>query len=271
LRVTVQDEDGKLLEAEVGLEGPELRVGNTLNGVFALDGLAPGTYAVRVSRPDYETGATVVNVVAGQVVSVTVVLTQPETRLTIITLDYQSGQRLPGTIVFWPGQPTEQTVDNAGGEYSTLIQPGTVTFTAVAENHESVLTTVEVAKAKVNIVTVRLRKKIQTKGRIFFEFDSAQLRPESFEVLDDVARQVVEQNVKRMVIEGHCSSEGTDEYNMALSRRRADSVRDYLVARGVESDILIIRAYGEMRPIATNETEEGRERNRRVEFIIEEE
>lgn len=271
LRVVAQNAEGQLLEAEVGLEGPELRIGNTVNGRLTMTDLAPGTYRVRVSRPDYETGMGEVNVNAGRIAALTIVLQRPETRLIIIVLDDHSGQRIPGSIVFWPGQAGEATAPNPSGEYSSPTQPGPVCFTAAAEDHESVMTTVQVEPNRVTTITVRLRKKIAKKGRIFFDLNSAELRTESHAVLDDVAVKIKEMQAKKVIIEGHCSDEGSDEYNLDLSRQRAQTVRDYLVARGVDTQILEIQAFGESRPIAANESEEGRERNRRVEFIIVEE
>jgi OOP family OmpA-OmpF porin len=70
-------------------------------------------------------------------------------------------------------------------------------------------------------------------------------------------------------IEGHTDSIGTDEYNLGLSQRRADAVRDYLVASGISPDMIVSTiGVGKANPIASNDTEEGRSRNRRVEIII---
>lgn len=271
LRVVVQDENGNRLEAEVGLEGPELRIGNTTNGSFAQGELSPGNYVVRASRPDFETGVTEANVQAGRVATVTVVMRPLETKLTVVVLDHDSGQRLPGAVIFYPGQPGESIVDNPSGELTMVFSAGPVTLTATAPDHESVMTSAIVEANKITTLTIRLRRMIAKKGRIFFDLDSATLRPESFDVLDDVARKINEIKPKRVIVEGHCSSEGTDEYNMKLSRERAETVRDYLALRGVAKAILVVQPFGESRPIATNETEEGRERNRRVEFILVEE
>ncbi len=271
LRVIVQDTGGHKLEAEVALEGPELRVGTTSDGLFALTDLSPGSYAVRVSRPDYQTATATVHVTAGQVATVTITLEKPETRLTVIVVDHDSETRLAGTLIFHPGADDETTALSPGGEISIPALPGPLTFTAVAEGHEAVMTTVDVVEGKVNTTTVRLRRILAKKGRIYFDLDSAKLRPESFDTLDDIAAQIKKLKPKKLVVEGHCSDEGTDEYNLKLSQARAESVRDYLVKRGVSKATIEIMAFGESRPIATNETEEGRERNRRVEFIIVEE
>lgn len=270
LRVMVQDQAGQPLEAEIGLEGPELRVGSTANGVFALNNLSPGTYHVRASRPDYETGMAQVVVTPGKIAGITVVLYQPPTELTIIVLDKDNGQHLDSEIVINPGQADENIIPNPGGEYSIETEPGKVTFTAAAEGYEAVMTTAQAEPHKNVTVTVMLRKKIEQTGRIFFAYDSAELRPESNPALDNVVAKIKMLKPARLIIEGHCSGEGTEEYNLDLSRKRAETVREYLIGKGVSQNILEVQAFGKSRPIATNDTEEGRERNRRVEFIIEE-
>ena len=71
-----------------------------------------------------------------------------------------------------------------------------------------------------------------------------------------------------VVIEGHTDSEGADTYNQTLSENRANSVKEWLVNAGIDSSRLQIIGYGEGKPVATNETDEGRSKNRRVEIII---
>ena len=111
-------------------------------------------------------------------------------------------------------------------------------------------------------------KKIITK-KIHFEFDKAVIRPVSFRILDGVVDLLKEsRGISKVRVEGHTDSKGSDAYNMRLSQRRANAVRDYLIARGIEADRLVAVGYGESRPVDTNDTPEGRARNRRVEFTI---
>lgn len=113
------------------------------------------------------------------------------------------------------------------------------------------------------------KKKIIITKKIHFEFDKAVIRPISFRILDAVV-DILKQNsdIRKVRVEGHCDYKGSDAYNMKLSQRRANAVRDYLMAHGVEGDRLVAVGYGESRPVASNETAEGRARNRRVEFVI---
>jgi len=112
-------------------------------------------------------------------------------------------------------------------------------------------------------------KKIEILEKVQFEVDQAVLKPESYQLLNDVA-QVIKENpqIKRINIEGHASIEGGDWHNLDLSDRRAKAVRDYLIQQNVDQSKLIGTGYGSSRPIADNNTQEGRERNRRVEFNV---
>jgi OOP family OmpA-OmpF porin len=101
-----------------------------------------------------------------------------------------------------------------------------------------------------------------------FDFDKATLRPEAMVVLDEAAALL--EKHERVVIEvaGHTDSVGSEEYNQGLSERRANAVRDYLTSKGVKASRLTARGYGESMPIASNDTDEGRAENRRVEMIV---
>jgi OmpA-OmpF porin, OOP family len=103
---------------------------------------------------------------------------------------------------------------------------------------------------------------------VYFMFDSARITPEGVATLDESIGVLRSRPALVLNLQGHASSEGTDEYNLALSQRRANAVQDYLVSNGISGDRLETTGYGESRPDATNATEEGREKNRRVEFII---
>jgi len=100
---------------------------------------------------------------------------------------------------------------------------------------------------------------------IQFEFDSSVLKTSSYPVLDATSADL-RAGSGTVTLAGYASSEGTAAHNMRLSRDRANSVKTYLVNSGVDAKRLKIKAYGETHPIADNSTEEGRIKNRRVEF-----
>ncbi len=100
---------------------------------------------------------------------------------------------------------------------------------------------------------------------IQFEVNKADLRRSSYPVLDEIAGALKAQPGLNIEIQGHTDSTGAHDYNVGLSRRRAQSVKAYMVSKGIESGRMTTKGYGPDRPIASNTTKEGRARNRRVE------
>jgi OOP family OmpA-OmpF porin len=108
-------------------------------------------------------------------------------------------------------------------------------------------------------------KPVVLKG-VNFEFNKARLTPNAKTVLDQVAASLTERPDVKVEVAGHCDSKGSDAYNHKLSHSRAEAVMQYLISKGVPAGQLTAKGYGETMPIATNDTEEGRELNRRVEL-----
>jgi outer membrane protein OmpA-like peptidoglycan-associated protein len=100
---------------------------------------------------------------------------------------------------------------------------------------------------------------------INFDFDSAVIRPESSAVVGSLYDGLAAESLRKIAIEGHTSSEGTDDYNLRLSERRAQAVVDDLVRRGLAAARVTAVGRGESQPIASNDDESGRSLNRRVE------
>ncbi len=105
-------------------------------------------------------------------------------------------------------------------------------------------------------------------NNIFFEFGKADLKPESFPELDRVVKLLTMNPTIVLEIAGHTDNVGSDESNQKLSSDRAKAVLDYLLSKGVKKSSLSSAGYGKTIPVATNDTEEGRQLNRRVEFKI---
>lgn len=103
---------------------------------------------------------------------------------------------------------------------------------------------------------------------ILFDFDSAMLKLESQDNLKKMADVLVGYPDTDIIIAGHTDSQGSENYNQKLSERRAVSVRNYLVDMGVDAVRLRTVGHGEMKPVSSNETEDGRRNNRRVELEI---
>jgi len=120
---------------------------------------------------------------------------------------------------------------------------------------------------KYNLVVVT-EKKIELKQTVFFDFNKASIKSVSFALLNEVAQAMADNPKIKVEVQGHTDSVGNDAFNLKLSQSRAESVRTYLIKRGVSSDRMVPKGYGENVPIADNRTEAGRSQNRRVEFVI---
>jgi OOP family OmpA-OmpF porin len=102
----------------------------------------------------------------------------------------------------------------------------------------------------------------------FFDFDKSVLKPEGRAKLDDLVSKIQGINLEVIIAVGHTDSVGTDAYNQRLSVRRSESVKAYLVSKGIERNRVYTEGKGEKQPVADNRTSEGRAKNRRVEIEV---
>jgi OOP family OmpA-OmpF porin len=110
---------------------------------------------------------------------------------------------------------------------------------------------------------------INFSGRVQFETDSDEIKPESFAELNLAASTIKSNDVLKLIeVQGHTDNRGSDSYNEALSQRRAESVRRYLIEQGVDGDRLRAKGYGESEPVDRDETEAAWAKNRRVVFVV---
>jgi outer membrane protein OmpA-like peptidoglycan-associated protein len=135
-------------------------------------------------------------------------------------------------------------------------------------NHGEVINGFEDEDGCPDDIPAELKKFTGAIPDINFKSASDELLTSSFPILNQAADVLAQFPGVRMEIQGHASSEGDDAYNLELSQKRAESVVRYLVGRGIDRLRLTARGYGETQPIDTNHTEDGRKRNRRVEFQI---
>jgi len=105
-------------------------------------------------------------------------------------------------------------------------------------------------------------------NNVFFDFDKWDLRSESSLELDRVVSLLKENPAIVIEMSAHTDAKGSDEYNFKLSDNRARSVMEYIISKGIDASRITSKGYGESKPVATNETDEGRQLNRRVEFTI---
>ncbi len=109
---------------------------------------------------------------------------------------------------------------------------------------------------------------VYTLENVYFDTDKATLRESSNDALQNLLNALKTNPDMEIEIAGHTDSKADAEYNKKLSQRRAESVKQYLVERGISEDRLKAKGYGESEPIATNKTEQGRQKNRRTEVRI---
>ncbi len=109
---------------------------------------------------------------------------------------------------------------------------------------------------------------VMTLGDVLFTTGNADLLPGAQRSIDKLAAYLNKNPDKKISIEGHTDSKGSENFNMMLSKRRADSVRSALIARGISSDRITVKGLGELYPVAGNDTAAGRQQNRRVEIVI---
>ncbi len=123
-------------------------------------------------------------------------------------------------------------------------------------------------KAQKQLVVIT-RDKLVIKEKVYFDTGKATIKPKSFGLLNQVGQILIAHpEIARIIVEGHTDNVGKPEANTMLSQKRAESVRDYLVKRGVETGRLEPKGFGPARPSDSNATPAGRENNRRVEFVV---
>jgi outer membrane protein OmpA-like peptidoglycan-associated protein len=130
-------------------------------------------------------------------------------------------------------------------------------------------TTLDERLSKLNAETTQTEITIRLPGSVLFDFDSDKIRPDAERTLTEVAEVLKAYAQRPMRIEGHTDSVASDDYNLKLSERRAQSVQTWLTSRGGVKAAFATKGWGESKPAATNDTPAGRQQNRRVEVIIE--
>ena len=112
-----------------------------------------------------------------------------------------------------------------------------------------------------------IKKKIVLRG-VHFDFNKAVIRAADRPVLDEAIATLKAEGGVAVIAEGHTDNVGTEAYNLGLSKRRAAAVRDYLVSGGIAADRIKVEGFGESKPVASNDTADGRAQNRRVELRV---
>lgn len=190
--------------------------------------------------------------------------------------DSNNNQPVPAKVnALLKGTKSNFNLDAAKGAFEKQIDGlGWYLLTASAEGYLNATDSVYIENEEINPVIKDLYlKKIEVGvtvrlKNIYFDFDKTTLKSESFVELNKVVDLLKQNPSVEIEIAGHTDSKGSDDYNQNLSQGRSQSVVDYLISQGIESYRLSAHGYGESTPIDTNDTEEGRANNRRVEFTV---
>lgn len=272
LIVKVIDQNGDKISADMVISGPGEKKIDVMDADDFKGKLDPGNWEIAVTKSGYENGSAKTTLTIGEssVVTVKIVkLPDAPTVLNVTIIDNMTGNKLPGSVLITKEGETGKTYSAPGGDLTKELDSGSYALTASAEGFQNKTVATVLVKSETNDVKITLNKMIKPIGNIYFDFNSAVIRTNSYPVLDEVVEQInLLGSYSKITIEGHTSAEGTDEYNANLSKRRAQSVKNYLTEKGLDAAKLYIVGMGESQPIATNDTEEGRAQNRRVEFII---
>lgn len=218
-------------------------------------------------------------------------------------LDAKTNKPIVGKVLYrfdYDVQKTDSLKTNNLGEYSFKIKPDAYTFIASANGYESSQESMDLSKLNknqqfsqniyLNPAAKKEEPKIDEKkekeivkpetsplkieenkfrlDKVFFEIGESRLLPDSYEQLDGLLKMLKDDPKITIIVEGHTDNVGDPTQNKRLSLERAYNVREYLISKGIAGFRIQFKGYGDTKPIAENNTDEGRKMNRRVEFVI---
>lgn len=242
------------------------------DGMVTIKNVMAGDVVVEAAADGHRSGSMVVTVVAGRTSHQTFALEMLPTEgmLSGMVTDAGTDEGLMATVSF-PGSDLEPMMTDAEGAWSAgEVEAGEYTVRAEADGYLAASMVVMVEAGEAATADIKLMKEgVEITLKVYFDVDQATIRPESKDGLAAAAKIMNDNPGIKVEIAGHTDNTGSDEYNLELSKRRAQAVVDYLVTKhGVDRSLLMAKGYGEAKPVATNDTDEGRQLNRRVEFKV---
>ncbi len=274
---------------------------NRTNGAFTSCQINPGTVKIEVSKDGYQPKVLEAQVLTGQTTNVDVLMKKlVEIGAIAGMVTDTTGKPLAAVLTFNNTTLPPGATDPRTGFYFVKLPPGIYSVTVAAQGYISRTFTVPIknnVKTVVNItleqhhaaaappppapitapvimqkkprvILEKAKKKIVITEAIHFQTGRATILPESYSLLDEIV-QVLKDNPDISIrIEGYTDNVGSPSYNLRLSQARAESVMKYFIQEGLSPDRVQAKGYGDMLPIASNKTAQGRAKNRRVEFTI---
>jgi outer membrane protein OmpA-like peptidoglycan-associated protein len=269
-------EEGEPVEATVSFPGTAVAdvVSDPETGFYSAE-LPAGSIPVAVSADGYRAASATVVLEAGQDVVVDFEL-EPQAGLGLVAgtvTEFENGDPLLAVLTVEVDDTTYTFESTEDGVFQFQVPEGTWTVKAEAEGYRASTDVVFVeadATARVDFVLKpRLEEgQVLSFDNIYFDSGSANIKPESYYVLDNVV-EILNANPNASVqIAGHTDSDGSSSYNQTLSEQRAASVFNYLVQRGVSPSMLSTIGFGESQPVVPNTSPANKAMNRRIEFIV---
>lgn len=274
---------GVRMEVKNTRTGKVLKKGPNQRGL-AVQRLSPDEYAVFVEKAGYLSHDTLyVTLVEGennnlkQRLDTTYFRLIPEPVFTCTVVDEKTGEKIPARLEFFRDDvnkvETTLTQDPAGDGVSTKLTVGKNYMVSIsAENYIAQMFTIgyqgNESMSATYALTPMEHGKTYIIENLFFVFAKTELLPESDGALTEMFDFLNDNPSVRIRITGHTDSIGKDKDNQILSEGRANAVRQAMIDRGIDPDRIEAEGKGESEPIDTNDTEEGRQKNRRVEFTI---
>lgn len=231
-----------------------------------------GELPVTVVAPGYRHASATVNIQRGATRNIDFKLSPNLGTVSGAVRDGQGRAVAGASVTVGSSSPVTVTTNNAG-VYSAQVEAGTWPVTAQADGFLSDNQNVTLSPNTTTTLNFNLRDALQegqmmSFDNIYFDSGSANIKPESFPILDSVAILLRENPTARIQIAGHTDSDGAASMNQTLSERRAQSVQQYLVSKGIEAPRLTTIGYGEERPLVPNTSAANKARNRRIEFTV---
>lgn len=266
---------GDPLEAQVGFVGTDVKpvTANKMTGFFRADKVPAGLVSVKVEKDGFFPEEAVVEVEDGGLSKLNIGLASRDMKGTYTgkVVDKKTGTPLAATIGYVDQKRKSLATDKTTGEFSTELPVGGYEVKVEADGYLAQQSSFSIGKGETTTRVYEMVSKgmVLTLKGVYFEFGKATLRTESYPALTEAAQIMKENPDISVEIQGHTDAVGTDEANQKLSEKRAYAVVNFLVQYGgIDAKRLVAKGYGETQPIASNDTDEGRQLNRRVDFVI---
>ncbi len=242
------------------------------NGFYFLE-VMPGKHRVRVDIDGYKWQETEVRIKEGETKIFDFALNIKQSSLGIVKgiVKDKSGEFPLSAKIYFPGTLVDTAYSSSStGEYELEAIEGMYQIAAVLEGYSAFSAPIEIKGSQTTLFNIDLLKKggrLELKG-IYFETGLATIKPESYIVLDEAVTLLKNNPKVKIEVQGHTDNVGSTYSNQILSQARAEAVRNYLISYSISSKRITAKGYGETMPIASNRTETGRAKNRRIEFLI---